>query len=74
MKMYGGVDVCACACVCARAYIYIYIYIYYFNSALVGGKWSPSDSCHFTAGERARSIHWIGGWMAPRAGLDDMEK
>jgi hypothetical protein len=24
--------------------------------------------------ERAPSIHFIGGWVDPRAGLDDMEK
>jgi hypothetical protein len=24
--------------------------------------------------ERARGTHWIGGWVGPRAGLDDMEK
>jgi hypothetical protein len=24
--------------------------------------------------ERAPSTHWIGGWVGPRAGLDDMEK
>jgi hypothetical protein len=25
-------------------------------------------------GERAPSTHWIGGWVDPRAGLDDVEK
>jgi hypothetical protein len=28
----------------------------------------------FTPGERAPGIHWIGGWVDPRAGLDDVEK
>jgi hypothetical protein len=28
----------------------------------------------FTTGERAPGTHWIGGWVGPRAGLDDMEK
>jgi hypothetical protein len=28
----------------------------------------------FTPGERASGIHWIGGWVGPRAGLDDVEK
>jgi hypothetical protein len=25
-------------------------------------------------GERAPETHWIGGWVDPSAGLDDMEK
>jgi hypothetical protein len=25
-------------------------------------------------GERAPGTHWIGGWMDPRAGVDDVEK
>jgi hypothetical protein len=32
-----------------------------------------SPSC-FTAAERAPGTHWIGGWVDPRAGLDNMEK
>jgi hypothetical protein len=28
----------------------------------------------FTPEGRARGTRWIGGWMGPRAGLDDMEK
>jgi hypothetical protein len=28
----------------------------------------------YTPGERAPGMHWIGGWVDPRAGLDDMEK
>jgi hypothetical protein len=28
----------------------------------------------FTPGERAPGTHWIGGWVGPRAGLDDVEK
>jgi hypothetical protein len=32
----------------------------FLNSALVGGEISPST-------------HWIGGWVDPRASLDDME-
>jgi hypothetical protein len=37
-------------------------------SALVGGEWPPSRRAHFTPGTR-----WIGGWVDPRAGLDDMK-
>jgi hypothetical protein len=43
-------------------------------SALVGGEWSASRPCRFTPGERAPGTHFIGGWVDPRAGLDDMEK
>jgi hypothetical protein len=60
MKVYGGVDI----------YIYIHIFL---TSALVGGKWSASRPCRFTPGERAPGTHLIGGWVDPRAGLDDVE-
>jgi hypothetical protein len=59
IKTYGGVDV------------YIHIFL---TSALVGGEWSASRPGRFIPGERARGTHWIGGWVRPRAGLDDMEK
>jgi hypothetical protein len=59
MKVYGGVDV--------------YIHIF-FTSALDGGEWSASRPGRFTPGERTPGTHWIGGWVDPRAGLDDMEK
>jgi hypothetical protein len=59
MKAYGGVVV------------QIHIFL---TSALVGGEWSASRPGHFTPGERAPGTHWIGGWVDPRAGLDDVEK
>jgi hypothetical protein len=59
MKAYGGVDV--------------YTHVF-FTSALVGGEYSASRPGRFTPGERAPGTHWIGGWVGPRAGLDDMEK
>jgi hypothetical protein len=59
MKAYGGVDV------------YIHIFL---TSALVGGECSASRPCRSTSRERARSTHCIGGWVGPRAGLDDVEK
>jgi hypothetical protein len=58
MKAYGGVDV--------------YTHVF-FISALVGGEWSASRLCRFTPGEMAPGTHWIGGWVEPRADLDDME-
>jgi hypothetical protein len=41
---------------------------------LVGGQWSASHPSCSTPGEGAYSTHWIGGWVGPRAGFDDMEK
>jgi hypothetical protein len=41
----------------------------FLTSTLVGGEWSASCPCCFTPG-----THFIGGWVDPRAGLDDMEK
>jgi hypothetical protein len=43
-------------------------------AAVVGGEWSASHPDSFTPGERAPGTHWIGGWVDPRAGLDDVEK
>jgi hypothetical protein len=57
MKEYGGVDV------------YIHIFL---TSALAGGEWSASRLGRFTPGERSPGTHWIGGWVDPRAGLDDL--
>jgi hypothetical protein len=59
MKAYGGMDV------------QIRIFL---TSALVGGEWTASQIGRFTPGERAPGTHWIGGWVDPRAGLDDLEK
>jgi hypothetical protein len=47
---------------------------FFLTSALDGGECSASRPCRFTPGERARGIHWIGGWVGPRAGLDTLEK
>jgi hypothetical protein len=59
MKAYGGADV------------YIHIFLI---PALAGGEWSALRPCRFTLGERTPGTLWIGGWVGPRAGLDDMEK
>jgi len=40
------------------------------TSALDGGEWSASRPGRFTLKERAPGIHWIGGWVGPRAVLD----
>jgi hypothetical protein len=59
MKAYRGADV------------EIHIFL---TSALVGGEWSASRPGRFTSEGRAPGIHCIGGWVNPRAGLDDVEK
>jgi hypothetical protein len=59
MKAYGLVD------------IQIHIFL---TSALVGGEWSVSHPDRFVLGKRAPCTYWIGGWVNPRAGLDDVEK
>jgi hypothetical protein len=59
MNAYGGVDI--------QTNVLLTL-------GLVGGEWSASCPSHFTPGERAPSTHWIGGWVGPRASLDDMEK
>jgi hypothetical protein len=46
----------------------------FLDTTLVGVDWLASCSCRFTPGEIAPGTHWIGGWMDPRAGLDDVEK
>jgi hypothetical protein len=44
------------------------------TSALGAGEWSASRPGHFTAGVKALATHWIGGWVNPREGLDDVKK
>jgi hypothetical protein len=46
----------------------------FLTSALAAGESSASRPGRFTPGERAPGTHWIGGWVVPTAGLDDMEK
>jgi hypothetical protein len=58
MKTYGGV------------HVQIHVFL---TSALVGGEWSASRPGLSTPGERASATNWIGGWVDPRAGLDDVE-
>jgi hypothetical protein len=45
-----------------------------FTSTLEGGEWSASRPDHFTPRERAPGVHWIGGWVGPRAFLDAVVK
>jgi hypothetical protein len=60
MKAYGGgVDV------------QIHIFS---TSAVIGSEWSASRPGRFSPGERVPGTHWIGCWVDPRTGLDDVEK
>jgi hypothetical protein len=59
MKAYRGGDV------------QIHIFL---TSALLEGECSGSRPSRFTTGERAPVTHWIGGWVDPRADVDDVEK
>jgi hypothetical protein len=59
MKTYGGSGVIA---------------LPFLTSTLDGGEWSASHPGRFTPRKRAPGTHWIGGWVGPRAGLDDVEK
>jgi hypothetical protein len=47
---------------------------YFLTSALVESEWSDSRPGRFTTREMVPSTHWTGGWVGPRAGLDDMEE
>jgi hypothetical protein len=38
----------------------------------LGTEWSASRPGRFTPGERAPCTHWIGGWVDPRACLDNV--
>jgi hypothetical protein len=59
MKAYGGVD----------EYIHIFL-----TSALARGEWSASRPGSFILEEITPGTNCIGGWMEPRAGMDDVEK
>jgi hypothetical protein len=44
----------------------------FLTSALVGGEWSVSRPDRFTPEERVPGIHYTGGWVGPRTGLDNV--
>jgi hypothetical protein len=47
----------------------------FLTSALEGGgEWSASRPCRFTPGERTPGIHWMGFWVGPRAGVEEVAK
>jgi hypothetical protein len=51
--------------------VYIHVFL---SSALVTREWSASRPCRFTPEEGTTGVHWIGCWMGPTAGLDNVEK
>jgi hypothetical protein len=44
------------------------------TAVIVGGEWSVLQPGRFTPEERARGSHWIGDWVGPRTGLEDVER
>jgi hypothetical protein len=51
--------------------------VYYGGAVFYGALFAAKITqcpCHFTHGERAPRTHWLGGWVDPRAGLDDVKK
>jgi hypothetical protein len=59
MKAYHGVDV--------QSHIFMTL-------ALVEGEWPASHLGRFRPGERGPGTHSVGGWVDPRADLDNVEK
>jgi hypothetical protein len=49
---------------------WMYSFTHCLTSALDGGEWSALRPGSFTPKERARDIHWIGGWIGARTSLD----
>jgi hypothetical protein len=45
----------------------------FLDLSILGGEWSAACPSHFITGEKGTSTHWTGGWVGPRAGLDNME-
>jgi hypothetical protein len=52
----------------------MYSSIHSLISVLDGGEWSASRPGRFSPRERAPGIHWIGGWVGPRAILEAVVK
>ena len=45
-----------------------------FSTLALGGYGQLHAPVRFIPGQRAAVIHWMGGWVGPTAGLDDLEK
>jgi hypothetical protein len=46
----------------------------FLTSALDRGERSVSGTCRVTPRESAPGVHWIGGWVGPRTGVDAVVK
>jgi hypothetical protein len=58
-----------------KAYREVDVYIHVFlTSALDESEWSASLLSHLSLGEKASGTYWVGGWVRPGTGLDDVEK
>jgi hypothetical protein len=44
------------------------------TSALVGGEWTASRTDRFTLEGRVPGTDWIGDWVGPTSGLDNVTK
>jgi hypothetical protein len=53
--------------------LYICIDPSFLRLIAAGGEWLASCTGRFTPGGTAPCTNWIGGWVSPRAGLDDVE-
>jgi hypothetical protein len=77
-RLYNKKYSCRCALTIKHYTVRTYggdVYMHEFLiSVLVGGEWSASRPGRFTPGEISPTTHWIGNWVAPRSGLDDVEK
>jgi hypothetical protein len=56
-----------------KTYRIVEVYLHEFY-ALDRGEWSASRPGRFNVEVRVAGTHWIGGWMGPRAGLDEVAK
>jgi hypothetical protein len=52
----------------------VYIDPYFLELGASYCEWSASRFGRFTPGERVPVSDWVGGWVDPRSGLDDMKK
>jgi hypothetical protein len=58
-----------------KTYGEVYVWIHVFlTSALVEVEWSASRLGRCTPEKTAPGTNWIGGWVGPRAGLNDRER
>jgi hypothetical protein len=58
-----------------KAYWVMEVQLHIFLTLTVdGGEWSASRPGRFTPREKPPGIHWVGGWVGPRASFDAVVK